>query len=158
MKQKIEIYKKTNKELSRQLKEARSQDRVLLLENQVKEKSTAIQLLKKDNKMLLAIQRKQTKEINAKEELKQAWPHRITSLENDIRVYKEKLRKVRSRDMKFAETRKKQDREIEVLKKTVLKLKSQLEDAVMPESRKREEEALRLRKDSVKKWKEEKEK
>ena len=158
MKQKIEIYKKTNKELSRQLKEARSQDRVLLLENQVKEKSSAIQLLKKDNKMLLAIQRKQTKEINAKEELKQAWPHRITSLENDIRVYKEKLRKVRSRDMKFAETRKKQDREIEVLKQTVLKLKRQLEDAVMPESRKREEEALRLRKDSAEKWKEEKEK
>ena len=158
MKQKIEIYKKTNKELSRQLKEARSQDRVLLLENQVKEKSTAIQLLKKDNKMLLAIQRKQTKEINAKEELKQAWPHRITSLENDIRVYKEKLRKVRSRDMKFAETRKKQDREIEVLKQTVLKLKRQLENAVMPESKKREEEALRLRQDSAEKWIEEKEK
>ena len=27
-------------------------------------------------------------EINAKEELKLAWPHRITSLENDILVFK----------------------------------------------------------------------
>ena len=86
----MKYIKKQIKSLTRQLKDARSHDRVLLLENQVKEKENAIQVLKKDNKMLLSIQRKQEKEINAKEELKLAWPHRITSLENDIRVYKEK--------------------------------------------------------------------
>ena len=143
MKQKIEIYKKTNKELNRQLKDARSHDRVLLLENQVKEKENAIQVLKKDNKMLLSIQRKQEKEINAKEELKLAWPHRITSLENDIRVYKEKLRKVRTRDIKFAATRKKQEREIEVLRQSNEKLKQQLENAIMPEAKRKQVRANR---------------
>ena len=102
MKQKIEIYKRANNELKRQLKETRDNDKVIELENLVNLKEREIHKLVKDNKSLLAIQRNQAKQISAKENLKHEWPQRITSLENDVKVYREKLRKVRARDIKFA--------------------------------------------------------
>ena len=56
------------------------------------------------------------------------WPNRVTSLENDIRVYKEKLRKVRARDIRFAEERRAQIQQISDLKERNGKLQLQLSE------------------------------
>ena len=73
-----------------------------------------------------AIQRHQSRKIQQRESVKQEWPQRLQSLENEVRIYREKLRKVRQRDLKFAETRKWQDGQIVGLKKQVKKLQSKL--------------------------------
>jgi hypothetical protein len=128
MKQKIEIYKRANNELKRQLKETRDNDKVIELENLVNLKEREIHKLVKDNKSLLAIQRNQAKQISAKENLKHEWPQRITSLENDVKVYREKLRKVRARDIKFADERRSQKVQLGEARNKNRRLKAQLED------------------------------
>ena len=128
MRQKIEIYKRANNELKRQLKETRDNDKVIELENLVNMKEREILKLVRDNKSLLAIQRNQAKQISAKENLKQEWPQRIKSLENDVKVYREKLRKVRARDIKFADERRNQKAQLEEARSKNRRLKAQLED------------------------------
>jgi len=79
-----------------------------------------------ENRSLLAIQRHQSRKIQQRESMKSDWPQRLQSLENEVRIYREKLRKVRQRDLKFAETRKWQDGQIVGLKKQVKKLQAKL--------------------------------
>ena len=59
-----------------------------------------------ENRSLLAVQRHQSRKIQVRESIKADWPKRLSSLENEVRIYREKLRKIRQRDLKFAETRK----------------------------------------------------
>ena len=65
-----------------------------------------VQLLMDENRSLLAVQRHQSRKIQVRESIKADWPKRLSSLENEVRIYREKLRKIRQRDLKFAETRK----------------------------------------------------
>ena len=85
-----------------------------------------LQLLMDENRSLLAIQRHQARKIQTRETVKSDWPQRLQSLENEVRIYREKLRKIRQRDLKFAETRKWQDNNIIQLKKQVKKLQNKL--------------------------------
>ena len=105
MQKKIDVYKRANGELKRQLREMRDADKVVALENLVGQRDIEIKRLNRDNKALLSIQRSQAREMSARETAKSEWPQKIVSLENDIRVYREKLRKIRERDMKYMEER-----------------------------------------------------
>jgi len=128
MQKKIEVYKRANGELKRQLREMRDADKVVALENLVGQRDIEIKKLARDNKALLSIQRSQAKEMNARETAKSEWPQKIVSLENDIRVYREKLRKIRERDMKYMEERHEQTEKMADLVKTNRRLKVQMEE------------------------------
>ena len=126
MQKKLKMYKKITTELKQQLVSAQRTDRVLELQNQAKEQERRVQSLIDENRSLLAIQRHQARKIHQREAVRQDWPQRLQSMENEIRIYREKLRKVRQRDLKFAETRKWQDSQIHALKNKVKKLNRKL--------------------------------
>ena len=126
MQKKLKMYKRITAELKQQLVSAQRKDRVLELKNQAKEQERKVQALMDENRSLLAIQRHQSRKIHQRESVRQDWPQRLQSMENEIRIYREKLRKVRQRDLKFAETRKWQDSQIRALKTKVKKLNKKL--------------------------------
>ena len=128
MQKKIDVYKRANGELKRQLREMRDADKVVALENLLGQRDIEIKRLNRDNKALLSIQRSQAREMSARETAKSEWPQKIVSLENDIRVYREKLRKIRERDMKYMEERHEQTEKMADLVKANRRLKVQMED------------------------------
>ena len=95
---KLEIYKRANVELKKQLGSVYHPEKLQQLKSEKKDKERIIEELQSENKSLLMVQRNQTKKIEEQETLKHEWPAKVSSLMADLRVAKEKLRKVREKE------------------------------------------------------------
>ncbi|GBG23966.1 Lebercilin-like protein [Hondaea fermentalgiana] len=97
LQKKLENYKKSNQQLKRQMKEAFTTDRVLLLTNEVEEKQRTIDQLVEENKGLQALQRSHVKRIAKQQESRGTWSSKLTNLQEELRVARETLRKYRDK-------------------------------------------------------------
>ena len=109
---KIEIYRRGNQDLRRQLASAFNSDRLVQLENENKEREREIAKLQGENRSLLNIQRAQTRQIEKQESLRNDWPARISSMNEDLRVAKEKLRRSHQKDKSASQQLKKQHEQL----------------------------------------------
>lgn len=110
MQKKLDAYKKNNQQLKRQMKEAFTTDRVLLLTNEVEEKQRQIDQLVEDNRSLQTLQRTHAKRIAKQQESRGNWSTKLTNLQEELRVARETLRKYREKS-RFAEEESNRHRE-----------------------------------------------
>lgn len=107
---KLQIYKKANEDLKRQLKSSGSSERVIHLSDLLKDKKRQIKALKEENKSLQNVTRKQGKALVEAEH--EDIERKIRCYEDDARVLKEQFRKAKHRLNEDRETINKQNRMI----------------------------------------------
>lgn len=123
---KLEIYKRANVELKKQLGSAYHPEKLAQLKNEKREKERIIEQLQQENKTLLIVQRNQSKRIEEQENLKSEWPTRVSSLMADLRVAKDKLRRAKEREQKVEGDSKKLHEQMVRLQAKNKNLQSQL--------------------------------
>ena len=92
---KIKIYKRANLELTKQIESNSKESRVSELEIEISNKKLIIEKLSQENKHLAILHKTQAKQLQEEELLRLQWPKKLANVNNDIKVYKEKLRRVK---------------------------------------------------------------
>ncbi len=92
---KVEIYKKANKVLKNKHDSLLTEDRITELENEIGAKKGELNRLLEENKHLLNIQRNQAKLLEEQDSEKVDWPAKLMSLQNDIKMYRERIKKLK---------------------------------------------------------------
>lgn len=123
---KLDIFKKANAELKKQVGGAYNADRLAALHSERDEKEVQLAQLQEENRTLMAIQRSQAKKIQEQEAMKSEWPAKVSSLMADLRVAKERVRKAKDRESKAQELTKKQHEQMMRLAEKNKHLQAQL--------------------------------
>jgi len=97
LQKKLDLYRKNNAQLKRQIQQAYSSDRVLQMGNENKEKQREIDNLIQENRNLVAMQRSQAKKIVQQQANREEWPARLACLQDELRVTRETLRKYKEK-------------------------------------------------------------
>eukprot|EP00500_Bicosoecida_sp_ms1_P002402 CAMPEP_0203815650 /NCGR_PEP_ID=MMETSP0115-20131106/11224_1 /ASSEMBLY_ACC=CAM_ASM_000227 /TAXON_ID=33651 /ORGANISM="Bicosoecid sp, Strain ms1" /LENGTH=361 /DNA_ID=CAMNT_0050724549 /DNA_START=19 /DNA_END=1104 /DNA_ORIENTATION=+ len=125
---KLEIYKKANAELKKQVGGTYNAERLAALHSERDEKEVLLAQLQEENRTLMAIQRSQAKKIQEQEAMKSEWPAKVSSLMADLRVAKERVRKAKEREAKAQDLTKKQHEQMLRLAEKNKQLQAQLLD------------------------------
>lgn len=94
---KIKQYKRENTELQRKLRSMNSSDKLAQLESLSLEKANRISSLIEENRSLVNVQRSMTKQIKLNEDMKEDWPGRLKKSQDELRVLKEKLKRLKKK-------------------------------------------------------------
>lgn len=118
--------RRANKELRKQIANAYTAERVMELENSAREKEAEIQRLIEENKTLVVVQRNQSKSIARHDAMRDEWPAKLQALQDELRVYKEKIRRNRAAERRAQEQSLRQQEHMARLQERVKDLERQL--------------------------------
>ncbi len=127
LQKKLEMYRKSNSQLKRQLKQAYTTDRVLDLGNENLRKQAEIDRLVAENRQLQSLQRNQSKRIEQQRVSREEWPARLAGLQDELRVTRETLRKYKEKTRVAEESSGKQRTVILKMQEKNRELKKEIE-------------------------------
>ena len=106
---KAEVYRRANNDLKRRLARVQDDNLVARLENNVKERDIRIAQLREENRTLKGVTRQQGKIIVEQGVDQEEWPAKVSKLQEEIRVGREKLRQHREREVDDQERAQRQE-------------------------------------------------
>ena len=106
---KAEVYRRANNDLKRRLARVQDDNLVARLENNVKERDIRITQLREENRTLKGVTRQQGKIIVEQGVDQEEWPAKVSKLQEEIRVGREKLRQHREREVDDQERAQRQE-------------------------------------------------